>query len=104
MACQRFDPTATKGGTFMEYGLIGGKLGHSYSRLIHEQVGGYAYELRPLPTEEAARAFFQARAFRAVNVTIPYKKLALACCDVVDPAAAAIGAPSFGWRMAMMSL
>lgn len=76
----------------MEYGLIGGKLGHSYSRLIHEQVGGYAYELRPLPTEEAARAFFQARAFRAVNVTIPYKKLALACCDVVDPAAAAIGA------------
>ena len=46
----------------MEYGLIGGKLGHSYSRLIHEQVGGYAYELRPLPTEEAARAFFQARA------------------------------------------
>ena len=57
----------------MEYGLIGGKLGHSYSRLIHEQVGGYAYELRPLPTEEAARAFFQARAFRAVNVTIPYK-------------------------------
>ena len=33
------------------YGLIGAKLGHSYSKIIHEQVGGYHYELIPLPTE-----------------------------------------------------
>ena len=76
----------------MEYGLIGAKLGHSYSREIHQQVGGYAYELRPLPTEADARAYLSARAFRAINVTIPYKRLVMEYCDVIDPAAQAIGA------------
>ena len=55
----------------MEYGLIGGKLGHSYSKGIHEKIGGYAYELLELPTESEARAFLQAEAFKAINVTIP---------------------------------
>nr|WP_317399059.1 shikimate kinase [uncultured Gemmiger sp.] len=76
----------------MEYGLIGSKLGHSYSRQIHQKAGGYAYELRALPTEADARAFLQARAFKAINVTIPYKKLVMEYCDVIDPAAKAIGA------------
>ena len=31
----------------MEYGLIGGKLGHSYSKTIHELLCGYSYELCP---------------------------------------------------------
>lgn len=57
----------------MEYGLIGAKLGHSYSKIIHEAVCGYSYELHPLPTEEEAHAFMQAKAFKAINVTIPYK-------------------------------
>ena len=35
------------GGRRMEYGLIGGALGHSYSKLIHEQLCGYTYELCP---------------------------------------------------------
>ena len=26
------------------YGLIGGKLGHSYSKIIHEQIADYTYE------------------------------------------------------------
>lgn len=76
----------------MEYGLIGAKLGHSYSRQIHNKAGGYAYELKALPTEADARAFLQARAFKAINVTIPYKKLVMEYCDVIDPAAKAIGA------------
>ena len=59
----------------MEYGLIGGKLGHSYSKTIHELLCGYSYELCPLPTEADARAFLQRRQFKAINVTIPYKKL-----------------------------
>ena len=41
----------------MEYGLIGSKLGHSYSKIIHEMLCGYHYDLCPLPTEEEARAF-----------------------------------------------
>ncbi len=39
----------------MEYGLIGSKLGHSYSKIIHDACG-YRYDLCPLPTEEEARA------------------------------------------------
>ena len=76
----------------MEYGLIGAKLGHSYSNIIHEAVCGYSYELHPLPTEEEAHAFMQAKAFKAINVTIPYKKLVFPYCYEVEPRAAAIGA------------
>ena len=55
----------------MEYGLIGSKLGHSYSKLIHEMLCGYRYDLCPLPTEEEARTFLTKRQFKAINVTIP---------------------------------
>ena len=74
------------------YGLIGGKLGHSYSKIIHEQIADYTYDLLPLPTEAEARVFMEKRAFTAINVTIPYKQLVIPYCDVVDPKAKAIGA------------
>lgn len=76
----------------MDYGLIGKKLGHSFSKPIHEQLAGYRYELRELPTEEEFRAFMREQAFRAINVTIPYKRLVMEYCDVVDEQARAIGA------------
>ena len=76
----------------MEYGLIGAKLGHSYSKIIHEMLCGYRYDLCPLPTEEEARAFLTKRQFRAINVTIPYKKLVMEYCSYIDPRAKAIGA------------
>ena len=76
----------------MEYGLIGGKLGHSYSKLIHEMLCGYRYDLCPLPTEAEARAFLKKRLFKAINVTIPYKKLVMEYCTYIDPRAKAIGA------------
>ena len=74
------------------YGLIGAKLGHSYSKIIHEKIADYTYTLLPLPTEAEARAFFEKREFAAVNVTIPYKQMVIPCCDEVDPRAKAIGA------------
>ena len=74
------------------YGLIGSKLGHSYSKIIHEQIADYTYELMPLPTEAEVCAFLEKRAFTAINVTIPYKQLVIPYCDEVDPRAAAIGA------------
>ena len=38
----------------MQYGLIGEKLGHSYSERIHNMIGGYEYWVREgLPTENA---------------------------------------------------
>jgi shikimate dehydrogenase len=76
----------------MEYGLIGSKLGHSYSKIIHEMLCGYRYDLCPLPTEEEARAFLTRRAFKAINVTIPYKRLVMGACSYIDPRAKAIGA------------
>ena len=76
----------------MEYGLIGARLGHSYSKIIHEMLCGYHYDLCPLPTEEEARAFLTKRAFKAINVTIPYKEKVISYLDYVSPEANAIGA------------
>ena len=77
----------------MEYGLIGAKLGHSYSKIIHELLlPQYPYELHPLPTEAEARQFLEQRPFQAINVTIPYKQLVIPYCDTVDPLAEKIGA------------
>jgi len=75
----------------MEYGLIGEKLGHSYSKLIHEKLADYGYDLTPLSREEFP-VFMTRRDFRAINVTIPYKKEVIPYLDELDDNAAAIGA------------
>ena len=36
----------------MKYGLIGEKLGHSFSKPIHEKIGGYEYELKEIAAED----------------------------------------------------
>ena len=38
----------------MEYGLIGEKLGHSFSAEIHKKIGDYDYRLRELPPDGVA--------------------------------------------------
>lgn len=55
------------------YGLIGEKLGHSFSKIIHEKLGRYEYELWPMP-KEALHDFLTKADFDGINVTIPYKK------------------------------
>ena len=75
----------------MEYGCIGEKLPHSFSKEIHEKIGGYAYELCEL-TPEALPAFLTARPFRAINVTIPYKQAVIPYLSHVSERARAIGA------------
>lgn len=75
----------------MQYGLIGEKLGHSFSKEIHEQLAGYQYELRPLSLAEFP-AFMQQADFAAINVTIPYKELVIPYLAEVDEQAAKIGA------------
>ena len=75
----------------IEYGLVGGRLSHSYSPEIHACLGDYDYQLIELEENEV-RDFFKAKKFKAVNVTIPYKKIAFECCDVVsDDTARSIG-------------
>jgi len=73
------------------FGLVGEKLGHSYSRLIHESLNEYDYELFPMPEKEL-KDFIRKREFTGLNVTIPYKKTVMRFCDVLDPAAREIGA------------
>ena len=72
------------------FGLLGEKLGHSYSPQIHQMLGDYAYPLIEKTPEEAER-FLRTGDFDGLNVTIPYKKLALRCCDRVSDRAARIG-------------
>ena len=74
-----------------QYGLIGEKLGHSFSKPIHEALADYTYELMPMPKEDAMR-FLERRDFAAINVTIPYKETVIPFCDVIDVHAQAIGA------------
>lgn len=75
----------------MEYGLIGEKLGHSFSPQIHQAMAGYDYRLYPTPPDELEE-LFRRRDFKGLNVTIPYKQAVIPLCDEVDPRAAAIGA------------
>ncbi|MBQ9118549.1 MAG: shikimate dehydrogenase [Lachnospiraceae bacterium] len=75
----------------MEYGLIGEKLGHSYSKQIHERLADYQYELTPLTREEFP-IFMEQKNFKAINVTIPYKRDVIPYLSALDPLAEKIGA------------
>ncbi len=71
-------------------GLLGEKLGHSYSPQIHAMLGDYEYRL--FPTEkEGLRSFLTGGGFDGINVTIPYKKDVLPYCRVLSPTAEKIG-------------
>jgi shikimate dehydrogenase len=75
----------------MRYGLIGEKLGHSFSKEIHEQLADYEYQLCPLSREEFSD-FMKRADFAAINVTIPYKEAVIPYLSEVDERAAGIGA------------
>lgn len=75
----------------MEYGLIGEKLGHSYSKQIHHELADYDYELCPLTREEFP-LFMEKKEFKAINVTIPYKCDVIPYLSALDPLAERIGA------------
>lgn len=75
----------------MRYGLIGEKLGHSYSKIIHEKLADYTYDLIPLSREEFG-PFMEKMDFTAINVTIPYKQEVIPYLDELHPLAKEIGA------------
>ena len=53
------------------YGLLGRKLGHSWSVPIHEELGRKGYRLIELEPEELA-PFLAREDIGGLNVTIPY--------------------------------
>lgn len=75
----------------MEYGLLGEHLPHSFSKIIHEKFGKYNYELKELSLD-GFKKFMQAKKFKGINITIPYKETALDFVDEIDESAKAIGA------------
>lgn len=75
----------------MRCGLLGKKLGHSYSPQIHSHLGEYSYELFEKTPEELGD-FLLNGDFSGLNVTMPYKKDVIPYCDELSPRAALLGA------------
>lgn len=75
----------------MKCGLLGEKLGHSFSPMIHENLADYSYKLVELE-ESQVGDFVRNGDLDAFNVTIPYKKTVMPFLDVISPEAQAIGA------------
>ena len=73
-----------------KYYLLGEKLSHSYSAVIHSFFG-LDYSLRELPPEKLSE-FVKSRKFDGLNVTMPYKKSIVPFLDEVDGIAEKTGA------------
>jgi len=72
------------------FGLLGEKLGHSYSPVIHERLGGYEYPLYEISPCDLD-AFMTEKKFDGVNVTIPYKQAVMRYCASLSAEANSIG-------------
>lgn len=74
----------------LKCGLLGEKLGHSYSPQIHSMLADYEYKLFEKSPEEL-EDFLKSGEFDGLNVTIPYKKSVIPYCAELSPTAAQIG-------------
>ena len=77
-------------GTRPVCGLLGRRLGHSYSPQIHSHLGDYSYELFEKEPDEL-ETFLREGHFSGLNVTIPYKKAVIPHLDALSPEAARLG-------------
>lgn len=75
----------------MKYGLIGEKLGHSFSKIVHSKIADYDYDLFEIAKSDLD-AFMQKRDFCGINVTIPYKTAVIPYLDEISAEAESIGA------------
>ena len=75
----------------MQCGLLGTALSHSYSPKIHKLLGDYPYNLYEVAPEKLGD-FLNYEPFTGVNITMPYKKDAIAYCGELTPAAKLLGA------------
>lgn len=71
-------------------GLLGRRLGHSFSPQIHKALGGYAYGLYEVEPE-GLDAFLAGCGLDGMNVTIPYKRDVLRSCVSLSYEARRIG-------------
>lgn len=75
----------------MQCGLLGRKLGHSYSPQIHAQLADYSYSLFEKEPEQL-EDFLKNGDFTGLNVTIPYKKDVIPYLDALSDTAKRLGA------------
>ncbi|MCL2816226.1 MAG: shikimate kinase, partial [Oscillospiraceae bacterium] len=68
------------------FGLLGEFLSHSYSPLIHAELGDYEYKLYEKKPDELD-VFFKSGEFDGLNVTVPYKKEAVKYCAALSETA-----------------
>lgn len=73
-----------------KFGLIGEKLMHSFSPLIHSRLGDYEYKLYPLERAEL-ESFVKGGGLDGFNVTIPYKVEVIPYLDRLTERARKIG-------------
>lgn len=76
--------------TSIRYGLVGNRLGHSWSIPIHAMLGNEDYRLYERSEQEFID-LLKRRDFRGLNVTMPYKRLALELCDELSDTAVEVG-------------
>jgi shikimate dehydrogenase len=74
----------------MQCGLLGEKLGHSYSPQIHGLLANYEYGLFEKTPDEVEQ-FIRFGSWHGLNVTIPYKKTVIPFCDELSETAGMIG-------------
>lgn len=74
----------------MKCGLLGERLGHSYSPAIHALLADYEYRLYEKSPEEL-EAFILRGDWDGLNVTIPYKKAVMPYCTELSDAARRCG-------------
>lgn len=72
-------------------GLLGRKLGHSYSPQIHKTLADYDYRLFEKEPEEL-EDFLKNGGFTGINVTVPYKKAVIPYLDELSARAQRLGA------------
>ncbi|MEA4823393.1 MAG: shikimate kinase [Clostridiaceae bacterium] len=72
------------------FGLIGGKLSHSFSPQIHALLADYDYTLFPMPAD-ALQTWFADCPLDGFNVTIPYKEAVIPYCAALSDRARKIG-------------
>ena len=75
----------------MQCGLLGRKLGYSYSPQIHAHLGDYSYGLYEKEPEEL-ESFLKSGDFTGLNVTMPYKKDVIPYLDELSDVAQQLGA------------
>ena len=75
----------------MKYGLIGEKLGHSFSPDIHKRLVTSDYVLKEIPRDTLGE-FLAKKEFVGVNVTIPYKQDVIPYLHYISDSAQYIGA------------